>query len=378
MTDHAATTSSPETQLERWRWLAWPVGLYVGIRIFFLAALALLDPLVHSHLSLQFSRWDGAWFVAAAQHGWPSHLPTGWMYSAETTIAFFPGLPLAIRTLSFGGVLSPVAVGLLISGVTGLTATLAIAHLTRRFAGEEVATKTAVLFVIFPATFIFSLIYAEGIVLTTVALGLICVLDRRWLAAGLLGAVATFTSPVALAFIGATALVAVIEIVRHRTWRALVSPVLGSLGIASYMAFLWVHTGDLGAWRFAELHGWRSSPSLTFTLSQIGRLATHPTAQTETTILLVVGTIVAIVGLILVWRIKPPVAVLAYGCMAVALAALSAPVGLRPRFIMIAFPVLTGWAATIKGRWWILLVVATSGVTLWLSFYEFWTWAIFP
>ena len=32
------------TWTERWRWLAWPVGLYVGLRLFFLGALALLDP----------------------------------------------------------------------------------------------------------------------------------------------------------------------------------------------------------------------------------------------------------------------------------------------------------------------------------------------
>ena len=134
----------------------------------------------------------------------------------------------------------------------------------------------------------------------------------------------------------------------------------------------------LGAWRYAELHGWRSTPSATFTFSQIGRLLTNPSGQTETTILLVVGTVVAVVGLVLLWRIRPPVAVLTYGIAAVLLAAVSQPVGLRPRFIMIAFPVLAGWAATVKGRWWIALLIVTSAVMLWLSFYEFWTWAIFP
>ena len=366
------------TWTERWRWLAWPVGLYVGLRLFFLGALALLDPHLHSHLSLQFSRWDGAWFIAAAEHGWPSHLPAGWMYSAETTVAFFPGLPLAIRVISLDGFVSPVAVGLVLSAVTGLTATIAIAHLVRRFAGEEVATKTAVLFVLFPATFIFSLIYAEGMVLTAVALGLICLLDRRWIAAGLLGALATFTSPVALAFVAACALVAVVEIVTRRTWRSLAAPLLASLGIAASRGYLWIHTGMLGAWRYAELHGWRSTPSATFTFSQIGRLLINPAGQTETTILLVVGTVVAVVGLVLLWRIRPPVAVLTYGIAAVLLAAVSQPVGLRPRFIMIAFPVLAGWAATVKGRWWIALLIVTSAVMLWLSFYEFWTWAIFP
>lgn len=378
MTEPAANTSLMTRRRDRWRWLAWPVGLYVGLRIFFLVALALADPYVHSHLNLQFDRWDGAWFVTAAEHGWPRHLLHGWMYRAETTIAFFPGLPLAIRAISLDGLLSPVGAGLVISGVTGLSATVAIAHLVRRFAGEEVATKTAVLFVLFPATFIFSLIYAEGIVLTATALGLICLLDRRWLAAGLLGAVATFTSPVALAFVGACGIVALGEIAARRAWRSLLAPVVASLGIASYMLYLWWHTGQLGAWRFAELHGWRSAPSATFTLSQIGRLISNPGGQTETTILLVAGTLFALVGLVLLWRSRPPASVLAYGVLAVALAAVSAPVGLRPRFIMIAFPVLIGWATTLKGRWWVLLLCVSTVVMFWLSFYEFWTWAIFP
>jgi hypothetical protein len=371
-------TTAPTPLRERWRWLGWPVGLYVGLRIGFLVVLAVADPHLHSHLSLQFDRWDGAWFVAAAEHGWPHHVPTGWMYSAETTIAFFPGLPLAIRALSLDGTISPVAVGLVISAVTGLTATLAIAHLARRVAGEEVGTKTTVLFVLFPATFIFSLIYAEGIVLTAVALGLLCLLDRRWLAAGALGAIATFTSPVALAFVGAAGVVALTEVVARRTWRALLAPLVGMVGIAAYMAYLWQHTGSLGAWRAAELHGWRSSPSLTFTIGQVGKLLTDPFGQTETTVLLVAGTAVAIVGLVFLVRRGAPLAVTAYGILAVCLAAVSAPVGLRPRFIMIAFPVLIGWAWRVTGRWWVLVLVVTSATMVWLSFYEFWTWAIFP
>ena len=106
---------------------------------------------------------------------------------AANTIAFFPVFPIAIRWVSSATTLSPLAVGVTISAVTGLTAVVAIGLLVRRFAGSERATRATLLFALFPGTFAFSLVYTEGIVLTCVAFGLLALLDRRWWLAGLLG-----------------------------------------------------------------------------------------------------------------------------------------------------------------------------------------------
>ena len=100
---------------------------------------------------------------------------------------------LSIRWLSSATTLSPLAVGVIISAVTGLTAVVAVGLLVRRFAGSERATRATLLFALFPGTFAFSLVYSEGIVLTCIALGLLALLDRRWWLAGLLGLLATAT-----------------------------------------------------------------------------------------------------------------------------------------------------------------------------------------
>ena len=92
----------------------------------------------------------------------------------------------------------------------------AVGLLARRLAGDSAGARAALLFAVFPGTFAFSFAYSEGIVVTCVAFGLLALLDRRWWLAGLLGAVATAASPVALAFVVSCAWAAGAAIRRDR------------------------------------------------------------------------------------------------------------------------------------------------------------------
>jgi hypothetical protein len=380
------TLSSPEpaaarvglARRARQSFLFWPVAAYVLARVVTLAALLVIDLVSHHSLSGRLARWDGTWFLQAAEQGWPRHLPMTNGHVAANTTAFFPVFPLAIRWLSLDGTLSPLVVGVVISGVTGLTAVVAIGLLVRRFAGSERAMRATLLFAVFPGTFAFSLVYAEGIVLTCIALGLVALLDRRWWLAGLLGLVASATSPIALAFFLSCAWCAGWAAWRDRSVRPLIAPVLAPLGFVAYMGWLWRHTGVLNAWRVTEQGGWRSTTSFSYPFHVLGTFVRNPLSPTLTGQILVVGTVVAVIGAVLAIRQRQPAPVLIYGIAAAGLAAIASPVGLRPRFIMLAFPLVVAYGTRLRGRAYTGALVVSIASLVAMTALEFVSWAVFP
>ena len=122
----------------------------------------------------------------------------------------------------------------------------------------------------------FSLGYSEGIAITWLALGLLALMRRRWVVAGILGAVATATIPVALAFAVSCLWAAVVAIRRNREWRALVAPILVPAGFAAYQLWLWAHTGNPSAWRLTERGGWKSYVSAAYPFEVVWKLTTRP------------------------------------------------------------------------------------------------------
>jgi hypothetical protein len=371
---------APESWLRRFRdwFLFWPVVAYLAARVVTLVALAATAPVNHHSLSGRLGRWDSMWFLRAAEQGWPRHLPMFHGHVAGNTTAFFPVFPLAIRWASSATTLSPLGVGVTISGVTGLTAVVAIGVLVRRFAGSERATRATLLFALFPGTFAFSLAYNEGIVLTCIALGLIALMDRRWWLAGLLGMVATATAPISLAFVLSCAWCAGWATWRTRSVRPLVAPVLAVSGFLAYMFWLWRHTGVLNAWRLTERGGWKSSPSLSYPFRIIWTFVRNPVSPTITGQILFFGTVVAVVGAVLAIRQRQPAPVLIYGLAAGVLGAISAPVGLRPRFVMLAFPLVVAYGTRLRGRAYVATLVVSGTLLVAMTALEFVSLAVFP
>jgi hypothetical protein len=355
-----------------------PVVVYLVCRAVTLAALAIADLFTHHGLGGDLYIWDAHWFIRAAVHGWPSHLPVAHGHVAGSTLAFFPLFPLVIRWSSTFTGLSPLAVGVVVSGAAGLTAVIAVGMLVRQFAGSERATRATLLFVVFPGTFVFSLVYSEGIVITSIAFGLLALLRRRWWLAGTLGLVATATSPIALAFVVSCAWCAGMEVWRHRNWRSLLAPVLAPLGFVGYMAWLWVHTGSPSAWRVAERVGWKSYPSLHYPLHILTTFVSDPVAPTRTGQLLLVGTVVAVIGAVFAIREHQPAPVLLYGLAAAGMAAISAPVGLRPRFLLLAFPLIVAIGTRLRGRAYAGAVAVSIGFLVVMSLSTLASTAVFP
>jgi hypothetical protein len=358
--------------------LFWPVVVYVAVRGLTLAALGLADLVTHDSFVGQVYRWDGIWFVHAAQSGYPRHLPMTDGHVAGNTIAFFPLYPGLIRWISHLTTVSPLVVAAVISAATGLTAAVGIGLLVRHWAGREPATRATLLFVVFPGTFAFSLMYSEGIAITCLAFGLLALLRKQWWLAGLLGLAATATTPIALAFVLSCAWCAVVAIRRHRDWRSLLAPVLAPLGFVAYMVWLWAHTGQWNAWRLTEKGGWKSYPSLVYPLHIVATFLFDPVRPTKTGQLLFVGTVVTVVGAVLAVRQRQPAPVLLYGLAAAVLAAAAAPVGLRPRFIMLAFPLVVAIGTRFHGRAYAAVVTLSVAGLVLMTWLELFSKAVFP
>jgi hypothetical protein len=270
--------------------------------------------------------------------------------------------------------------GVVVSSVTGLTATIGVWLLVRAFAGERAANRVTILFSLFPGSFVFSLIYSEGLVITGAAFGLLALMRRRWVLAGLLGFVATAAAPIALAFVVSCVWAAVGALRRDRDWRALAAPVLAPLGTVIYLVWTWQHTGVASAFSQTERGGWHSFLSIAYPFRIVGNYVAHPLSNPANQRLVFFCIIAVVVALVIAVRDRSlPAVVLVYGASVAVLAMLTAPVGPRPRIILDAFPLIIAVGLRYRDGWkFTLATVASLGLLVGLTAYEVASWWVFP
>lgn len=354
------------------------VLVYLIVRLGTLVVVAVVNIVNHHGIVNDLSTWDGTWFLKAIYFGYPSRLPMFAGHVLANPIALFPLFPLIIRALAALTHVSAPLIGLIVSASAGLCAVIAVGKVTNEYTTNERAERAALLFAVAPGSFVFSLIYNEGIVITLAAIGLVALMRRRWFLAGIVGTVATLTSPVGLVFSVCCAVAALVAIRRNREWRSLVAPVLAPLGFVAYMAYLWIHTGNLRAWQLTERDGWNSFPSLLYPFRILGKFISNPLSPTMTGQMLFFATVVSVILLVIAYRERMPFELLTYATVAVFFFAISSPVGLRPRFVMLAFPLTIAAATRWQGKRF-RAVLAVSVVLLVLMTYETLTsYAVFP
>src|SRR5205807_9116864 len=208
-----------------------------------------------SHQSFQrvMTVWDGRWYLRIAVHGYPTSVPQGDFYhgtgrQVQSSVAFFPLYSLLTRGLDRilpGG--ADVA-GVVLALLIGAAATVVVWMVAEKVAGRQVADRAAVLFAFSPGAFVLSLVYAEGLLVLLSAGCLLALLERRWLLAGVLAALAGATRPNATAAMLACAWAAGVAIWKDREWRAAIAPALAPSGMPAFFVFLWWHTGETLIW----------------------------------------------------------------------------------------------------------------------------------
>ena len=362
-----------------WR-VSWrPGAIYLASRALVLLTIGIVAAVGGGSLGDRIYRWDSVWYLRVSGLGYPSHLPMIHGHVAGNTLAFFPALPLAIRGLAGLTGMSQFSAGVAISTLTGLTATIGVWVLVREYAGEKAANRATVLFAFFPGSFVFSLIYSEGIVITCTAFGLLALMRRRWIIAGVLGLVATAAAPIALAFGVSAAWVAIGAIRRDRDWAALAAPILTPIGTVAYIAWTWQHTGVSSAFSLTERGGWNSYLSGVYPFHILGWFLTHPFSSDATITLMFFCMLGAVLAAIIAVRDHQPSPVLLYGITVGALAMLTRPVGPRPRIILDAFPLILAVGVRYQEGWKHRVAMFGSAFLL-VAFtaYEVVSFSVFP
>ena len=268
-TDEAARRADDSTSpVERFRF---PATAYVSVA----AGLYIVVALAHSLLPTSkdaadqsslgapsFLRgwvwFDSGWYAGIAQHGY------FYVKGQQSPVAFFPGYPLVLRAVH-GGISSYAWAGTLITIVAGFVAALLWwVWLGDRLSGRARAVAFSLLLLYPYAWFLYGTLYSDALFLALV-LGSFVLLDRqRWLLAGMVGAMAAATRPLAPALIIGIAAVALqtsgalrrreggdggrlldrVQIDRRRLRGPLLSAALACVGLGGYCLYLWVRFGD--------------------------------------------------------------------------------------------------------------------------------------
>jgi hypothetical protein len=201
--------------------------------------------------------WDAGIFLAIADDGYPEHDPL--------RAAYFPGWPLAERVLAgplslvTGGQAAPLLAGVLLTTVLSLGAALLIHRIADEQLGRTAAFWAVVLLMAWPSAAFLTTLYSESLYLVAAMGAWWLAMRHRWLLAGLLCGVASFTRVtgvflcIALVVMYATTVRRGLE--RFR-WENLAGVLLGTWGVVAFFAYLFAQTGDLLAWSHTQQAGW--------------------------------------------------------------------------------------------------------------------------
>jgi len=233
-----------------------------------------------------------------------------------------------------------------------------------RVCGRWVADRAVLLYCAFPGAMTFSMLYAEPLAVALSAAALLALLDRRWLLAGIIGAVATAERAGLMILFAVSAVAAMQAIWARNQWRALLAPALTPLGILGYFGYLGQLTGNDGYWFWIENKGWHQhidwgAHTIGLLLWLNRRDAHHPLYV----VLLLIMFAAALAGVVLMLSARLPLPVSLFAILAIMLAVLSSDGGTKPRFMWIAFPIFIGAAARLpRAIYWPVLILSAAGL----------------
>ncbi len=349
----------------------WPLGVYCATRLACLL-LAIVETLFRKWtLWGMLSNWDGVWYLRVLSEGYPSYVS-----HAQTPLGFLPLYPLSVWPVAHLWSLHPTPhgyelAGLIVSLITGASATVLVAELARSWWGRQASRRAVLLFCLFPGSIVFSMVYTEGLLLTLVAGCLLAMQARRWLLAGVLAGLATAVAPAAIALVPACLVGAALELRRlgwrnRNAWRALLAPLLSPLGALAFAAYLWMHTGSPFASYTAQRYGWQESSSPLSLLHIAENLVSelesapglgHLTVNTNYVAGLL-GAAVLLVALVLLVRApRPPMPALVWTLGVSALTFTSGQTPPNARMLLVAFPAVIVFAQRLRGRWFTALLI---------------------
>jgi len=337
-------------------WL-FPVVVFAVTWLLILAAWYGSDAIYgHGHRwTWHFVFYDAHFYLGIAEHG----------YAGDPAKAvFFPLFPLLVHFTSFltGGDY-PIA-GLIVSVACGAASAVGVWALAARVCDRWVADRAVMLYCVFPGAMAFGMLYSEPLAVALGAAALLALLDRRWLLAGIIGALGTAERPTLIVLVVVSGVAAFQAIWTRREWRALIAPALTPLGVLAYFGYLGRRYHDYAYWFWIEKKGWGAhidwgAHTLRVLLSLNPRDAHHKVFV----VVLMIIFAAAVAGIAMMLAARLPLPVSLFGMLMILLAVISSGADTKPRYIWAAFPIFIGAAEKLpRAIYWPALILSAAGL----------------
>jgi dolichyl-phosphate-mannose-protein mannosyltransferase len=313
-----------------------------------------------------FERFDALWFLRIAQSGY---------VSGDGSAAFFPGYPLAIRTVAFALGGRPYLASELVSNGAFVAALAVLYRLTEDELGRDVARWSVVFLAVFPTAYFFVFPYSESLFLLFVVMAFLAARRRWWLVAGLAAALAAFTRSIGIVLAPALLIEALHQREEGRGPALPGAAAAGAtaLGTVAYAGWWQVAHGD---WLIplVRQQNWQRELSWPWhTLSEATRIAWQrwggPGGGYWVFDLAVIVPV--LIGAVLVaTRFRPSYGVYVWGSLLAPMTFVFAgrPLMSMPRFVLTCFPVVWILARATHGRtalrWGLVLASSAALIVL--------------
>ena len=284
-----------------------------------------------------WGRWDAEHYLNIARNGY-----------SGTEFAFFPLYPLLIRIVgTFTG--SYLIAGLIISNAASFLGMLYLYKLVEHEFNRHVAQRATFYVSIFPTAIFFSAVYSESLFFFLTVASFYYVRERRWLLAGIFGFLAALTRSEGVLLAVPLFIEWLIaakdggrEFFRY-VWSDVVQPLIGMalvpLGLAAYMAYLWVLAGDPLKFSHVQAHwGRHFAPPWTSVWNTIEKMLHAHTTQTVANDSLELAFTLLMVVVLLAGLRRLRLSYIAYMTLSIAIPLCTSSLMSMPRFALVLFP----------------------------------------
>jgi hypothetical protein len=308
---------------------------------------------------------DAKYYLAIAEHGYKRTSPFPWGRRGseiDRRTAFFPLFPVLIRLASYltGG--NYLIAGLAVSVLAGAASALGVWVLAARLCGRRVADRAVVLYCFFPGAMTFGMLYSEPLAVALGAAALLALVERRWLLAGIIGAVGTAERPTLIVLTVVSGVAAAQAIWIRREWRALLAPALTPLGMLAFFGYLGHRYHDYAFWFQAEKAGWNQHIDWgVHTLRIVFWADPGTTKYTVFNLVLIIMFISAVAGIALTLAARLPLPVTLFGVLVVLMSVIAYGQNTKPRFVWSGFTLFIGAAAKLpKAIYWPVVILSAA------------------
>ncbi|MGD0496284.1 MAG: mannosyltransferase family protein [Candidatus Bathyarchaeia archaeon] len=292
-----------------------------------------------------FFRWDSGWYLSIVQNGY-SYVP-----GIASNVAFFPLYPSLVKIFSFG--LADVRItGIVLSNVALLLAMFYLFRLVRLdYQNTKIPLNSVIFALIFPASFFFSIFYAESLFFFLTVACFYYARKNRWFLSSLFGFFAALTRalgvfifiPILIEYLAPTSIK---DLKFSKIKKDILCLLLIPAGLLTYMTYLYM--------RFDEPLAFLKAESAWSRVFAPGLLTLKSLFYYDPFYRFTFLGFVALSILMLFYLIysKVRISYIVYTAVQLFFILSSSLLESLPRYVSVLFPMYLGFAIMARNRFW--------------------------